>query len=227
MAIRLGGNGTAVNYLKVHELQNASCNMTIARPDESLVTRGATESGSTMQFAAAVMPSRSQECHVGSFFMTLKTDSFVGNWASSSVTNGSNNGNNNGDNDGDDGNGDSNGNGVLGDVTVAGGGIFSDNMLSASYISVVANYAASTVTNGIGDGNVNGNNSTETDGQGDGNGVDGNLEVIGGGTANGGAGTLTLVSTMVVGNSVHSSPTSGSGDTTLDGQLVNGTVTVS
>jgi hypothetical protein len=83
------------------------------------------------------------------------------------------------------------------------------------------------VTHGIGDGNLNGNNSTGTDGQGDGNGVDGNVEVVGGGTANLDSGTLTPVSTTVVGNSVHSSPTSGSGENTLDDQLVNGTVTVS
>jgi hypothetical protein len=140
---------------------------------------------------------------------TLKTDSFVGNWASSSVTNGSNNGNNNGDNDSDDVNGDFNGNGVLGDVIVVGGGIFSDNMLSANTISVVANYAASTVINGGGNGDGNGVATESDNGNENGNGVDGQLAISGGGIENAENGTMSLSHSVVSANSISSTIVNG------------------
>jgi len=149
---------------------------------------------------------------------TLKTDSFVGNWASSSVTNGSNNGNNNGDNDSDDDNGDFNGNGVLGDVTVAGGGIFSDNMLSASYIGVVANYAASTVINGSCNGNGNGVMTESDNGNENGNGVDGQLAISGGGIENADNGTMSLSHSAVSANSISNTIVNGNNNGDGDGE---------
>ena len=66
------------------------------------------------------------------------TSSLVGhNSATSAVTNGSGNGDNNGQGDGGDNNGDLNGNGVIGNVTVAGGGIYNFNALTANGIIVM------------------------------------------------------------------------------------------
>ena len=147
----------------------------------------------------------------------------------STITNGKNNGDNDGQSDGNNNDcGNNCGNGVGGDVEVDGGGIGNSGTATVTSCSIYGNSAASTVTNGAGNGVSDGGGSpasTGTDGQGDGNGVNGNVKVIGGGTAN--VGTLTLISTTVVGNSIQSNPVSGSGNTTLDGIVVNGTVSVS
>jgi len=141
---------------------------------------------------------------------TLKADSFVGNWATSTVINGSNNGNDNGDNDTNDGNGDFNGNGVGGDVTVAGGGIYNGNALSANAITAVANYASSTVTNGSNNGNGNGVATESDNGNDNGNGVDGSVVVSGGGIANDANSTATISHSTMSANWIGSSITNGS-----------------
>jgi hypothetical protein len=147
----------------------------------------------------------------------------------STIANGNNNGDNDGQSDGSNNDcGNNCGNGVGGDVEVDGGGIGNSGTATVTSSFIFGNSAASTVTNGTGNGISDGGgspSSTGTDGQGDGNGVNGNVKVIGGGTAN--FGTLNLVSTSVTGNSIRSNPASGSGDTTLDGEVVNGTVSVS
>ncbi len=159
---------------------------------------------------------------------TVTNSKLTANSLGSTIANGKNDGYDDGQSDGsNDDCGNNCGNGVGGDVEVDGGGIGNSGTATVTSCSIDGNSAASTVTNGAGNGVSDGGGSpasTGTDGQGDGNGVNGNVEVIGGGTAN--VGTLTLVSTTVVGNSLHSNPISGSGDFTLDGVVVNGTVSV-
>jgi hypothetical protein len=50
------------------------------------------------------------------------------------------------------------------------------------------------------------------------------VEVVGGGTAN--FGTMTMIFCNISGNSLSSNVASGAGDTAINGQLVDGTVTV-
>jgi hypothetical protein len=161
--------------------------------------------------------------------LTVAKCTLTANSLSSTITNGANNGDDDGRSDGSfDDCGNNCGNGVGGNVEVDGGGIGNSGTATVTSCSIYGNSAASTVTNGAGNGVSDGGGSpasTGTDGQGDGNGVNGNVKVIGGGTAN--DGTLTLVSTTVVGNSIQNNPVSGSGNTTLDGVVVNGTVSVS
>jgi hypothetical protein len=160
--------------------------------------------------------------------MTLTKCILAANLISSSIANGNNNGNNDGQNDGAHNNcGINCGDGVFGAVEIEGGGIDNSGTAALHSSTITGNFVGSTVTNGNGNGQNDGTGSTGADGQGDGNGVDGDVMVVGGGTANPGAGTLTLTSTTVAGNFIHSGPTTGSGDTTLDGQVVNGAVTVS
>jgi hypothetical protein len=143
------------------------------------------------------------------------------------ITNGTNNGDDDGQNDGGNGNcGNNCGNGVGGDVEVDGGGIGNSGTATVTSCSIVGNSAASTVTDGAGNGVSDGGELPVNpgDGQGDGNGVNGSVEVVGGGTAN--AGTLNLVSTTVLGNFLYSNPLSGSGNPALDGVVVNDTVSV-
>jgi hypothetical protein len=122
------------------------------------------------------------------------------------------------------------GNGVFGNgiaVEVAGGAIVNfGGSTTVTSCSITGNSASSSVTNGLGNGVSDGNNSTGTDGQDDGNGLNGDLQVMGGGTAKLG-GTLTLVSTAPTNNSVSSIPRSGSSNLASDGVVVNGIVSVS
>jgi hypothetical protein len=108
-------------------------------------------------------------------------------------------------------------------VEVDGGGLGNAGSATLNSCMVTGNDVSSSVTIGVNDGvgspDVGGN------GQGDGNGIDGQLRVIGGGTAN--VGTLHLNSTTPTGNLISSNVTNGSNDITKDGQVVNGTVTVS
>ena len=154
----------------------------------------------------------------------------MGNLLISTIANGKNDGDNDGQSDGANDNcGNNCGNAVGGDVEIDGGGLGNSGTATVSSSTIAGNLLLSTVTNGKGNGVNDGGGSpasTGTDGQGDGNGLNGDLEVIGGGTANATGGTLTLNSTTVKGNVIHSSPSSGSGDETLDGKIVNGTVTV-
>ena len=163
--------------------------------------------------------------------LTVNKSVLAGNLLKSMIANGNNNGNNDGQSDGANNNcGINCGNGVGGDVELDGGGIGNSGTATITSSSILANFTTSTITNGKNDGVADGGGSpasTGADGQGDGNGVNGNVEVIGGGTNNATAGSLTLISTTVAGNYIHSSPAIGQGDTTLDGVLVNGTVTVS
>jgi hypothetical protein len=169
---------------------------------------------------------------------TLNASSVNRNVASSTVVNGSDNGDGNGDNDNGDGNGDTNGSGVGGDTTVGGGdvtvgcgGIYNADSLSADGLIVSANSAASVVVNGSNNGINNGVVTENSNGNSNGNGVDGSIVVSGAGLVNASTGTATLTYVYVLGNRITSSITngadSGTGDTTLDGQVVNGTVTVS
>ncbi len=142
----------------------------------------------------------------------------------STIANGTNNGDNDGLSDGSsDDCGNNCGNGVGGDVEVDGGGIGNSGTATVTSSFIACNSAASTVTNGAGNGVSDGVGSSTGNGQGDGNGVNGNVTVIGGGTAN----VTPDSTTVVVGNSIYSNPVSGSGDLTLDGVVVNGTVSVS
>jgi hypothetical protein len=146
----------------------------------------------------------------------------------STIANGSQDGDNDGNDDGSfDNCGINGGNAVFGDVEVDGGGLGNSGTATIGSSVIAANLISSTVTNGKGNGDNDGTNSTGSDGQGDGNGVDGNVEVIGGGTANAAGATLTLNSTSVTGNSISSKPTAGSNDPLADGDVVSGTVTVS
>jgi hypothetical protein len=160
--------------------------------------------------------------------LTVAKCTLTANSLSSTITNGANNGDDDGRSDGSfDDCGNNCGNGVGGNVEVDGGGIGNSGTATVTSCSIDGNSAASTVTNGAGNGASDAGGSPATlgtDGQGDGNGVNGNVEVIGGGTAN--VGTLTLVSTTVVGNSLHSNPVSGGGNPAVDGVVVNGTVSV-
>ncbi len=142
----------------------------------------------------------------------------------STITNGTNNGDDDGQNDGGYVDcGDNCGNGVGGNVKVDGGGIGNSGTATVTSSFIAGNSAASTVINGAGNGVSDGSGSSSGDGQGDGNGVNGNVEVVGGGTAN----VPPDPTTVVVGNSISSNPASGSGDPTLDGVVVNDTVSVS
>lgn len=151
------------------------------------------------------------------------------NFVKSVIVNGSGNGNHDGQSDGannDDGN--NCGNGVGGDVEVDGGAVGNSGTASFTNATITGNAASSSITNGTGNGRSDGGGtpaSTGTDGQGDGNGVNGDVRVLGGGTAD--LGTMTFTSSSVSGNAIISTPRSGHGDTTLDGVTVNGTVTVS
>jgi hypothetical protein len=149
---------------------------------------------------------------------SLAGASVLGNWASSTVTNGSDNGDNNGQGDSGDNNGDLNGNGVTGNVTVAGGGIYNFNALTATSITMSANYAASVVANGSNNGVNNGVHTENFDGNDNGNGVDGNIIVAGGGIANGASGQATIASSNVSGNWVSSSITNGNNNGDGDGE---------
>ena len=119
---------------------------------------------------------------------TLMGGSLTGNSATSNVTNGSHNGDYNGDNAGTSTeakrDGAFNGNGVMGNIIVAGGGIFSHGKLSATSTGLSGNFAASTVVNGSSNGDGNGNGTEGGAGNDNGNGVDGSILVAGGAIAN-------------------------------------------
>jgi hypothetical protein len=150
---------------------------------------------------------------------TLMGGSLTGNSATSNVTNGSHNGDNNGDSGNESGA--FNGNGVKGNITVAGGGIFSPSRLSATSTGLSGNFAASTVVNGSSNGDGNGDATEGGDGNDNGNGVDGNILVAGGAIAKGdnlGNAVLAMLNQCnVSGNSVTSSITNGSGNGQNDG----------
>jgi hypothetical protein len=149
------------------------------------------------------------------------------NFITSSIANGTGDGDNDGQNDGANDNcGINEGDAVFGDVEIDGGGIGNSGTATVHSSTIAGNLLTSTVTNGTNNGQNDGTGSTGADGQGDGNGIDGNLEVHGGGAGNTGTFTLSTDSS-VTGNVIHNTPASGAGDTTLDGKVVNGTVTVS
>jgi hypothetical protein len=154
---------------------------------------------------------------------TLMGGSLTGNSATSNVTNGSHNGDNNGDG-GNGENGEFNGNGVKGNITVAGGGIFSLGSLSATSTGLSGNFAASTVVNGSSNGDGNGDATEGGAGHDNGNGVDGSIFVAGGAIAKGnnlGNAVLAILSQCTVsGNSVTSSITNGSSNGQNDGDNV-------
>ena len=153
------------------------------------------------------------------------------NTLKSTIGTGNDNGVNDGQSDGsnnDCGNNCGNGVGVDGGgvvVEVAGGAILNTGgSTTVTSCSITGNSASSSVTNSAGNGLGDGDESTGTDGQGDGNGVNGDVEVMGGGTANLG-GSLAFVTPT--NNHVSSTPTNGSDNLASDGVVVNGTVTVS
>ena len=154
---------------------------------------------------------------------TLMGGSLTGNSATSNVTNGSHNGDFNGDNSGNfdgssNGNGAFNGNGVLGNITVAGGGIFSHGKLSVTSTGLSGNFGASTIVNGSSNGDGNGDGTEGVSGNDNGNGVDGSILVAGGAIAN--LNSVTLNQCNVSGNSVTSSITNGSSNGQNDGDSV-------
>ena len=107
-------------------------------------------------------------------------------------------------------------------VEVDGGGLGNAGSATLNSCMVTGNDASSSVTIGVNDGI--GSFDAGGNGQGDGNGIDGLLDVFGGGTAN--FGTLALNSTTPTGNLISSNVANGSNNITLDGQVVNGTVLV-
>jgi hypothetical protein len=157
--------------------------------------------------------------------LTVSFSNLALNLLSSAVANGSNNGDNNGQNDGSNNScGINCGDGIDGNIEVDGGAIGTSGTAAVASCTISTNSAASTVTNGTGNGTSDGTGSTGADGQANGSGTNGNVEVVGGGLAN--FGTLSL-SSQVFGDSISSSPSSGSGNPALNGVLVNGTVTLS
>jgi hypothetical protein len=160
------------------------------------------------------------------------------NSLSSTVINGSNNGNNDGTNDvGFTNCGDNCGNAIGEgantpadqiDLEIDGGAIGNggagDVLLLGA--TITNNGIFSTVSTGTGNGQGDGASQSTNTGLGDGNGVHGNIEVVGGGTAN--FGTMTILFCDISGNSILSNVPngSGSGTTASDGQLVSGSVAV-
>jgi hypothetical protein len=164
--------------------------------------------------------------------LTVALCLFNNNSLNSTVTNGSNNGNNDGQNDANFDNcgnncGNAIGEGANGelDLEIDGGAIGNSGNASVLYSVIENNSVSSTITNGSGNGVGDSSNSTGASGLGDGNGVHGDLEVVGGGTAN--FGTMTFTYCTISGNSVSSNVTSGGNDTALDGLVLDGNVTVS
>jgi hypothetical protein len=157
---------------------------------------------------------------------TLMGGSLTGNSAESNVTNGSHNGDNNGDK-GNGGNGAFNGNGVVGNIIVAGGGIYSLGMLSATGTGLSGNFAESIVVNGSNNGQGNGDQTNGGGGNDNGNGVDGNIRVAGGAIArddNLGIASLAILNQCnLSGNLVTSSITNGSSNGQGDGDSNVGT----
>jgi hypothetical protein len=149
------------------------------------------------------------------------------NFISSSIANGTGDGDNDGQNDNAHNNcGINCGDAVFGDIEIYGGGLGNSGTATIESSEIFGNVLSSTVTNGKNNGQNDGTGSTGADGQGDGDGLDGTLEMFGGGTANAIGATLTFDSTTVTANSIHSNPSSGSGDTTLDGKVIDGTVSI-
>ena len=126
--------------------------------------------------------------------LSITSTSILDNVAIASITNGSlnpgdvdGNGNLDGNNDATANNGNGNGNGVVGNVTVQGGGIFNVEVLSLHTVTIAGNDAPCNVTNGNGSDNGNDNSdadSGDNNGSTNGNGVTGNVEVAGAGIYN-------------------------------------------
>jgi hypothetical protein len=142
----------------------------------------------------------------------IENDAFVGNRAACTVINGSDNGNNNSDNDNGDNNGDDNGNGVVGNITVAGGALYSNDTFETVDTSYIRNSVASSVTNGNNNGDGNGVATENDDGNNNGNGVDGNITLFGGAIANDSGGAANIIHCVIRINSVTSTITNGNND---------------
>ena len=116
-----------------------------------------------------------------------QNSSISNNVATSAVINGSltpandiGNGNSIGDHDSGRSDANSNCNGLLGNITVEGGGLYNASSAMLTSGSVSGNSAKSTVTNGSHNGDFNGDNDTGSDNGGlNGNGVVGNITVAG------------------------------------------------
>jgi hypothetical protein len=154
------------------------------------------------------------------------------NSVNSTVSNGTDNGNSNGQDDaGFDNCGNNCGNaigegpgGAL-DLEIVGGAIANSGNATLFFATITNNDVFSSIRNGNGNGGADGVNTTSGDsGVGDGNGVHGDLEAVGGGTAN--FGSMSRFLCNISGNSVSSNTTSGGGSTGLNGLLVDGSVTV-
>ncbi len=150
----------------------------------------------------------------------LISASVSGNSAESTVTNGSFNGDFNGDNDAGSDDGGLNGNGVVGNITVAGGGIFNAHTLTATGTRLTGNTAASSVVNGSNNGVGNGVQTFNSDGNTNGDGVVGNILIAGGAIANFDSATLTQCT--VTGNVASSTITNGSDNGVGDGDSNTG-----
>lgn len=164
--------------------------------------------------------------------LTVIFGTFTYNSVNSTVTNGTDNGNTDGQDDANFDNcgnncGNAIGEGATGqtDLVIDGGAIGNSGSAFVVLSSITNNGVFSTIANGNGNGDADGVGSTGASGLGDGNGVHGDMQIVGGGTANIG-GTLNFFLCNIAGNSLSSNTVSGPGDTGLDGLLVDGAVTV-
>jgi hypothetical protein len=156
--------------------------------------------------------------------LSLSGVTISGNAAICSVTNGSENGNNDSDSDTGDNNGNNNGNGVAGNIEVAGGGIYTNDQLTALGVNVNGNVATCSVTNGSDNGGADAVGTDSSDGDSNGDGVLGNILVSGGGIANDFAGAATVSDgSSVTQNLVSCSISNGNFDGSGDGDNNTGT----
>ena len=145
-------------------------------------------------------------CNAGG--LTIASSTLSMNRATSTVSNGSGNGDSDGNNNTGTNDGNEDGNGVIGNITVEGGGIYNASTTTLMGGSLTGNSASSNITNG----SVNGiftsdSDSNQSDGNDDGNGVVGKIIVAGGGIYN--LTTLSATGTGLSGNFAASTVVNG------------------
>jgi hypothetical protein len=155
--------------------------------------------------------------------LSLHNDTISGNDALANITNGSGNGNNNSNADTGDNNGNNNGNGVVGNIAVAGGGIYNNNQANIYVDTVSNNFASCSVTNGNNNGGGDGVNTDSHDGNFNGDAVTGSISVSGGGITNDSAGSATLTLGSITQNFVSCGISNGNNNGDGDGDSNTGT----
>ena len=160
--------------------------------------------------------------------ITINSGTVFGNFAASTLTNGSTNGSANGNNDGNNADGNDNGDGIAGGVTIEGGGIRNLGVLTLSSVALNYNLVQSSVTNGTGNGDGNGSNDSGShEGLENGNGVSGGILVAGGAIANDGTGTVKATGCSLSHSSIGSWVSNGNNNGQGDGDgALNGATDV-